>query len=97
MSTPLQLDFASNTYLAVTLSRSSPYYQSPAGLATHPSVTHIGPVGALPDVQLFSVPNGEWVTDGDAVVRSLDLRREGVVRVDLQSPPRARAKRGDEL
>lgn len=85
----------SNVYLAVTLARSSPFYTNPSGLSTsHSVVNHVGTVGQLPDVQLFSVPKVEWDSRQQDILSFLK-GSEGVQRVDVQSP-RARSKR-DEL
>jgi hypothetical protein len=56
----LNLNYAANTYLAVTLPASSSYLQAPASLGLlHPAVAHVGQVGAMADVQLVSVPKQE--------------------------------------
>ena len=85
----------SNVYLAVTLVRSSPFYTNPSGLsASHSAVNHVGTVGQLPDVQLFSVPKVEWDSRKQDILSFLK-GSEGVQRVDVQSP-KTRTKR-DEL
>ncbi|KAF9650636.1 hypothetical protein BDM02DRAFT_1351840 [Thelephora ganbajun] len=85
----------SNTYLAVTLARSSPFYTNPSGLsASHSAINHIGNVGQLPDIQLFSVPKAEWDSRQQDILSFLK-GCEGVQRVDVQSP-KMRLKR-DEL
>ena len=85
----------SNVYLAVTFARSSPFYTNPSGLsASHSAVNHVGTVGQLPDVQLFSVPKVEWDSRKQDIL-SFMKGSEGVQRVDVQSP-KTRAKR-DEL
>jgi hypothetical protein len=85
----------SNVYLAVTFARSSPFYANPSGLsASHSVVNHVGVVGQLPDVQLFSVPKVEWDSQQQDILSFLK-GSEGVQRVDVQSPKK-RSKR-DEL
>jgi len=61
-------------------------------------VQHVGRVGELEDVQLFSVPKNVW--DGAAgesarIIETIKAQEE-VKGVDVQSP-RMRAKRGGEL
>ncbi|RDB19502.1 hypothetical protein Hypma_013608 [Hypsizygus marmoreus] len=91
----LSLNYDMNTYLAVTLSSASPFFGAPAQLAmVHPAVAHVGQVGQLQDVQLFSVPNFEWERVSEDVLEKLS-KAEGVGRVDVQKLA-ARAKR-DEL
>jgi len=85
----------SNVYLAVTLARTSPFYVNPSGLsASHSAVNHVGNVGQLSDVQLFSVPKVEWDSRQQDIL-SFMKGGEGVQRVDVQSP-KTRSKR-DEL
>jgi len=85
----------SNVYLAVTLARSSPFYANPSGLSVSRfTVNHVGGVGQLPDVQLFSVPKVEWDSRQQDILSFLK-GSEGVQRVDIQSA-KMRSKR-DEL
>lgn len=81
----------------MTLSPNSPFFKEPAQLAlVHPAVAHVGQVGQLEDVQIFSVPNFDWENVSAEVLDSLG-RAEGVGRVEIQKA-QARAKRsGDEL
>lgn len=93
------LNYQTNTYLAVTLASSSPYYNNPAALAAiHPSVTHVGPVGQLPDVQLLSISKQDWERPGisDEVMAFLN-GRAGASRVDIQTPKQRVKRGGDEL
>lgn len=91
------LNHDANTYLAVTVAPSSAFASEPAGLAQHPAVEYVGMVGQLQDVQLLSVPKAQW-GDVEADVLGWLKAREGVLNVQVQSPPRTRAKRGgDEL
>ncbi|TFL07906.1 hypothetical protein BDV98DRAFT_521140 [Pterulicium gracile] len=81
--------------LAVTLQSSSSLMTNPAELATaHDSLTHVGQVGELSDVQLVSVPSTEWdAVKGDVLGALMGM--DGVVRVEVQKA-KQRAKR-DEL
>ena len=82
-------------YLAVTLASSSPFYANPSQLSvSHSVVKHVGNVGQLPNVQLFSVPKAEWDSRQQDILSFLK-GSEGVQRVDVQSP-KTRSKR-DEL
>ena len=81
--------------LAVTLQSSSSLLANPAQIATaHDSLTHVGQVGELSDVQLISVPNTEWDNVKGDVLGAL-MGMEGVVKVEVQKA-KQRAKR-DEL
>lgn len=85
----------SNIYLAVTLIRASPFYANPSALsASHSTINHVGNVGELRDVQLFSVPKVVWNSQQQDILSFLK-GSEGVQRVDVQSP-KTRSKR-DEL
>lgn len=85
---------SSIVYLAVTLARSSPFYSNPSGLSIpYSAVNHVGNVGQLPDVQLFSVPKAEWDSRQQDILSFLK-GSEGVQRVDVQSP-KARSKRDE--
>jgi len=93
----LSLNYDMNTYLAVTLSSSSPFLQQPAALAqVHPAVAHVGQVGQMQDVQLFSVANFEWEKVGGDVVSKLE-KSEGVGRVDVQEQAQRSRRGSDEL
>ncbi|KAH9939425.1 hypothetical protein B0H21DRAFT_698461 [Amylocystis lapponica] len=97
MSTPHALNHDEFVYLAVTVAPSSPFLADPAALAAHTAVTHLGPVGQMRDVQLLSVPRTTWDRVQGDVLSSLN-GLNGVLRVDMQGPPRTRARRGgDEL
>ncbi|KAG6852900.1 hypothetical protein C0991_008269 [Blastosporella zonata] len=93
----LNLNYDLNTYLTVTLYSSSPFFSEPAQLAAvHPAIAHVGQVGQLQDVQVFSVANFEWENVSKDVLEKLN-KANGVGRVDVQKPE-ARSKRGsDEL
>ncbi|KAG8735616.1 hypothetical protein FRC11_003149, partial [Ceratobasidium sp. 423] len=89
----MRLDYAAFTYLAVTLSPQSPHFSSPNALATRASeiirgsnVQHVGRVGELEDVQLFSVPKHVWdgsSEDSAKIIETLKSQ-EGVKYVDVQ-------------
>jgi hypothetical protein len=85
-------DHSSNVYIAVTVSPNSALYQNPSQLAVHPSLTHIGQVGELRDVQLLYTPRQGWSDTQGQIMGALQ-GMDGVRRVDLQDPPRTRAKR----
>lgn len=95
------VDYAANTYIAVTLAADSPYFQNPGSISSHPSlaslpVHHVGKVGALDDVQLFSVPKTTWEHVQDQVIATLK-ELDSVKGVEVQVP-KQRAKRvGGEL
>lgn len=93
----LSLNYDTNTYLAVTLSSSSPFFQQPAALAqVHPAVAHVGQVGQMKDVQLFSVAKFEWEKISGDVLSKLE-KSEGVGRVDVQEPAQRSRRGSDEL
>lgn len=91
------MDFSANAYLTITTAPGSAVANNPSLLAVHPSVTSLGKVGELTDVQIISVPRNVWVESKDTIVQYLNAL-DGVRRVEVQDPPRTRAKRGgDEL
>jgi hypothetical protein len=93
----LSLNYDANTYLAVTLSSSSPFFQQPATLTqVHPAVAHVGQVGQMKDVQLFSVAKFEWAKVSEVVLSKLE-KSEGVRRVDVQKPAQRSRRGNDEL
>jgi hypothetical protein len=93
---PQALDFDSNVYLSVALSPGSSLLSTPANLVhVHPHLAHHGQVGALSDVQLYSIPKPNWGNIHEEVLSSI-RSRAGVVRVDIVQEPRTRSKR-DEL
>jgi hypothetical protein len=98
LSPPQALDFGANAYIAVTLDPASlSAGVAPRALAGHAHVAYVGPVGQLADVQLVRVPRDAWADAQDDVLDWLRAR-PGVVHVEVQAPPRTRAKRGgDEL
>lgn len=105
MAEPMRLDHVAFTYLAVTLSPQSPHFSSPNALATRTSeaiqgsnVHHLGRVGELEEVQLYSVPKDVWDSSNGASARIIEMLKslEGVKAVDVQVP-KVRSKRGGEL
>lgn len=105
MTTPMRLDYAAFTYLAVTLSPQSPHFSTPNALATRTSdaiegsnLQHVGRVGELEDVQLFSVPKSVWDSSNGQSAKIIEALKslEGVKAVDVQVP-KTRSKRGGEL
>ncbi|KAJ7131717.1 hypothetical protein C8R43DRAFT_657942 [Mycena crocata] len=91
----LNLNYTANTYLAVTLPPASSYFQAPTSLAqVHPAAAHVGQVGAMPDVQLVSVPKQEWEVS-ETLRAEILAAFKAVGKVDVQEP-KQRAKR-DEL
>ena len=91
------LNYEANTYLAVTLSPGSTYFQDPATLAAvHPSISHVGQVGPLQDVQLVSVPKRDWDGVKEEVLQSL-MGSGGIGRVDVQVAQQRAKRGGDEL
>jgi len=84
---PPTLDYNANAYIAVT---TSPSLQNPSQLSTS-VLKYVGPVGALDDVYLFSVPKPDWPALKDATLNYL-RKTSGVVNIEVQEP-RARAKR----
>ena len=91
------LDHDANTYLAITLSPSSPYLRDPSSLAkVHPSAIHVGQVGEMKDVQLISVLKQQWDSTQKDILQYLN-GQGGICSVDIQSV-KVRPKRGgDEL
>ncbi|KAJ7643936.1 hypothetical protein FB45DRAFT_896476 [Roridomyces roridus] len=93
----LSLNYAANTYLAVTLPAASSYLTTPESLGiVHPAVAHVGQVGEMPDVQLVSVPKEEW--EGPQGKREEILQAlKAVGKVDVQAPKQRAKRGGDEL
>ncbi|KAK7048570.1 p-loop containing nucleoside triphosphate hydrolase protein [Favolaschia claudopus] len=93
----LNLNHAANIYLAVTLPPASSYLQQPASLGLlHPAAAHVGQVGAMPDVQLVSVPKEEWEIS-EAKREEILAAFRAVGRVDVQAPKQRAKRGGDEL
>ena len=98
---PQALDYASNVYLAVSLTPSSAYLTNAIQLNptsfTNVNINDLGTVGSLPDVKLLSVPKEEWETVGEDILRALKQDKENVVTVELQVPKQRVKRGGDEL
>lgn len=83
------LDYNSNTYLAITLSHNSPIISSPQSLLSSGAsgsrfeLSHVGQVGQLSDVQLWSVPKDHWNAYSEDILSFLK-GKEGVEGVDVQ-------------
>ncbi|KAF8061766.1 hypothetical protein FPV67DRAFT_1422464 [Lyophyllum atratum] len=93
----LNLNYDLNTYLAVTLSSESLFSGEPSQLArVHPAVAHVGQVGQLQDIQIFSVPTAVWESVRDDVLEKL-REGDGVARVDVQKVEARTKGGGDEL
>ena len=100
---PHEMNHDTHTYVAITLSASSPFLSSPGTLASaHPGLglAYQGQVGQLSDVHLYSIPKAEGRRSVGEVEEVLvrDLQgSDGVLHVEIQAP-RQRARRGgDEL
>lgn len=86
------MDHNNYTYLAITLSKDSQYFDNPSSFtSSHASLNYYGPVGAFSDVHLFSVAKDVWLRDGSALMSQLN-GSEGVLHVDVQVL-RTRSKR----
>ncbi len=83
------LDYNSNTYLAITLSQNSPIISSPQSLLSSSvsgsrfELNHVGQVGQLSDVQLWSIPKENWDANAQDILSFLK-GKEGVESVDVQ-------------
>lgn len=93
------LDYSSNAYLALTLSRTSPFYAQPASLPDHVAVPlhYVGSVGALDDVHLYSLPKSQYQVIKDQVFQVLGNMPTHVVAVDEQLPKQRAKRAGGEL
>ena len=78
------MDYDNYTYLAITLSNPSQYFDTPSIITSrYPSLNYCGRVGELSDVHLFSIPKDVWLRDGSALMPQL-IGSDGVVHVDVQ-------------
>ena len=87
------LDYSTNVYLAVSLTPTSIYHNTPVQITSFPTVNQVGNVGALTDVLLLAVPKTDWESGGGGILETLRGDKANVVRVDVQEKKR-RAKRG---
>jgi hypothetical protein len=92
LSFMLSLNYTTHAYLSILLARSSSLLADPS--AVHPELKHVGQVGQLADIHLFSVPRATWDHSSAAIIGAL-RQIDGVLKVDIQEP-RMRAKR-DQL
>lgn len=88
----MMMDHDNYTYLAITLSKHSRYFDNPSSItSTHPSLSYCGRVGEFSDVHLISIPKDVWLRDGSALMSQL-IGSDGVLHVDVQVL-RTRSKR----
>ena len=86
------MDHDNYTYLAITLSKQSRFFNNPSSItATHPSLSYCGRVGEFLDVHLVSIPKAVWSRDGSTLMPRL-MGSDGVLHVDVQVL-RTRSKR----
>lgn len=79
----LSLSYATHAYLTVLLAHSSSLLADPS--VVHPDLKHIGPVGQLADIHLFSIPKPTWEHSSAAIIGAL-RQTDGVLKVDIQEP-----------
>lgn len=88
-------DYTAHVYLAVYISKLSDLKNNPSFLSSaHPSVTYLGQVGALDDVQLVTVPRADWEGNMNEMLGGLKSL-PGVTRVEVQEA-KQRAKRSKD-
>jgi hypothetical protein len=84
---PRDLDYDTHKHLSIILAKSSPYFKNPASLADEvPGITHLGQLGVLDDVHIYSIPVEQWGEFETA--KKMEQLRDvvGVVNVNLQVP-----------
>lgn len=84
---PRDLSYDTHKYLSIILVKSSPPFNNPASLAEQvPGITHVGQLGVLDDVHVFSIPLDQWGEFETA--KKLEQLRDiaGVVNVSVQVP-----------
>ena len=80
----IMMDHDNYTYLAITLSKHSQYFNNPSTITSiHPSLNYCGRVGEFSDVHLVSVSKEVWLNEGDALMSQL-IGSDGVLDVDVQ-------------
>ena len=80
-----RMDHDNYTYLAITLSKHSRYFDYPTSLTSiHPSIDYCGRVGEFSDVHLISVPKDVWLRDDGSALMSQLIGSDGVLHVDVQ-------------
>ena len=92
---PRDLSYNTHKYLSIILAKSSLYFKNPSSLEEQvPGITHLGQLGSLDDVHIFSIPLDQW---GDfETAKKVEQLRDiaGVVNVSVQAPTQ-RQKRGE--
>ena len=79
------MDHDNYTYLAITLSKQSRYFDNPSSItSTHPSLSYCGRVWELSDIHLISIPKDVWLRDGNDLMSQL-IGSDGVLDVDVQT------------
>ena len=80
----MMMDHDNYTYLAITLSKHSRYFDNPSSITSiHPSLIYCGRVGEFSDVHLISVSKDVWSRDGSSLMSQL-IGSDGVLHVDVQ-------------
>jgi len=84
---PRDLSYDTHKYLSIILARSSTYLDDPPSLAAEvPGITHLGQLGVLDDVHVYSIPLDQWA-EFETAKRVEQLRDiAGVVNVSVQVP-----------
>ncbi|KAL1744285.1 hypothetical protein HDZ31DRAFT_39023 [Schizophyllum fasciatum] len=85
------MNFAANVYVALTLASSIEPSSVPSTAGLTSSLNHVGPVGQLRDVQLYSIPKDQWSDEIAARLKGTN----GVMHIDVQAEPKQRAKRDE--
>ncbi|KAJ7195496.1 hypothetical protein GGX14DRAFT_376960 [Mycena pura] len=95
----LNLNYAANTYLAITLPADSTYLQAPADLALlHPAAAYVGQVAAMSDVLLIAIPKAQWEASESTRAEIIDAFK-AAGNVHIQEPKQRVKREGldDEL
>jgi len=84
---PRDLSYDTHQYLSIILARSSPHLKNPSSLAEDvPGITHVGQLGVLDDVHVYSIPLDQY---GEfEIAKKMEQLRDipGVVNVSVQVP-----------
>ena len=84
---PRDLSYNTHKYLSIILAKSSLYFKNPSSLADQvPGMTHLGQLGVLDDVHIYSIPLDQWPEFETA--NKIDQLKDiaGVVNVSVQAP-----------
>ena len=84
---PRDLSYNTHKYLSIILAKSSIYFKNPSSIAEQvPGITHLGQLGVLDDVHIYSIPLDQWGEFETA--KKLEQLRDiaGVVNVSVQEP-----------